>query len=92
MYGFYSKTPPRAYIQSHAITRLSCWARNGGLGRICAVLQESESSVSGSRPYPLDSTVVKVRPDGTGGFDRLDRMVLAFVPVTLILEVLGLCE
>ena len=58
--------PPR-FGRWHTIyTRMSRWSRNGVLDRVFGRLQEAQIIRIGVEAVSLDSTVVKVHPDGTG--------------------------
>jgi len=54
-------------------TRMNRWARNGVLNRIFEALQREDLIQVRVEAVSLDSTVVKVHPDGTGALKKTDR-------------------
>jgi hypothetical protein len=55
----------------HSIyTRANHWAKNGVLDRVFAALQESDVINIQVDHVSLDSTAVKVHPDGTGSLKK----------------------
>ena len=51
-------------------TRMNRWAKRGGLDRVFAELQRQEIIRVKVEVLSLDSTVVKVHPDGTGALKK----------------------
>jgi len=65
---------PAHYGSWHTIyTRMSRWAKNGVLDRVFAKLQQQQILSIGLNVLSLDSTSVKVHPDGTGALKNLGR-------------------
>ena len=62
---------PSSFGNWHSIyTRMSRWSRNGVLGRIFARLQQERMIRLKADAFSLDSTVIKVHPDGTGALKK----------------------
>lgn len=62
--------PPK-YGNWHSVyTRVNRWAKNGVLERIFAALQQSDLIDLRIEHVSLDSTIVKVHPDGTGALKK----------------------
>ena len=57
--------------------RMSRWTRAGVLGRVFAELQRGQIARIRIEAVSLDSTSVKVHPDGTGALKKADRKPLA---------------
>jgi transposase len=57
---------PKRFGNWHTIyTRMNRWAKSGGLDRVFAQLQQAHISRVKLEAVALDSTIVKVHPDGT---------------------------
>jgi transposase len=62
---------PKRFGKWHSIyTRANRWAKNGVLDRVFAALQESDIINIQVDHISLDSTAVKVHPDGTGALKK----------------------
>ena len=62
---------PKRFGNWHSIyTRANRWAKNGVLDRVFAALQESDIINIQVDHVSLDSTAVKVHPDGTGALKK----------------------
>ena len=62
---------PKKFGNWHSIyTRANRWAKNGVLDRVFAALQESDVINIQVDHVSLDSTAVKVHPDGTGALKK----------------------
>ena len=62
--------PPR-FGRWHTIyTRMNRWAKNGVLDRVFEHLQREQIVRVKLEAVSMDSTIVKVHPDGTGGFKK----------------------
>jgi len=62
---------PKRFGSWHSIyTRANRWAKNGVLERVFAALQESDIINIQVDHVSLDSTAVKVHPDGTGALKK----------------------
>src|SRR5881396_400304 len=62
---------PKHYGNWHSIyTRANRWAKNGVLDRVFVALQDSGIINLKIEHASLDSTVVKVHPDGTGALKK----------------------
>ena len=58
---------PKRFGNWHTIyTRMNRWAKAGVLDRVFAALQEEQIVRIRIEAFSLDSTIVKVHPDGTG--------------------------
>jgi transposase len=65
--------PPR-YGKWHSVyTRLNRWAKNGVLDRVFEKLQTEQIVRINIEAFSLDSTSVKVHPDGTGALKKTVR-------------------
>lgn len=58
-------------------TRLNRWAKRGVLDRVLAQLQHAQILRVKLEAVALDSTIVKVHPDGTGALKKTARKPLA---------------
>ena len=56
--------------------RMSRWAKNGVLGRVFEQLQLQQIVRIRIEAFSIDSTSVKVHPDGTGALKKTDRRPL----------------
>ena len=71
---------PARFGNWHTIyTRMNRWARAGVLDRVFAALQDEQIIRIKIEALSLDSTIVKVHPDGTGG-GGTGRCLLAGTP------------
>ena len=62
---------PNRFGKWHTIyTRMNRWAKNGVLDRIFEALQRENIIQIRVEAVSLDSTIVKVHPDGTGAFKK----------------------
>ena len=62
---------PKRFGNWHTIyTRMSRWAKSGVLDRIFLAMQENELININVESYSIDSTAVKVHPDGTGALKK----------------------
>ena len=62
---------PQDFGNWHSIcTRMGRWSRNGVLDRISARLQQEQMIHINAEAVSLDSTVIKVHPDGTGALKK----------------------
>lgn len=69
---------PKQFGKWHTIyTRMSRWAKNGVLNRIFEALQCENIIQIRVEAVSLDSTMVKVHPDGTGALKKTGRKPLA---------------
>ena len=65
---------PKEFGNWHSIyTRMSRWSKNGVLDRIFERLQRERLISIKIEAFSLDSTIVKVHPDGTGALKKLVR-------------------
>src|SRR5215472_15343165 len=65
---------PKRFGNWHTIyTRMSRWAKSGVLDRVFARLQEDQIVRIKIEAVALDSTAVKVHPDGTGALKKTAR-------------------
>ena len=65
---------PKRFGHWHTIyTRMNRWSKNGVLDRLFQKLQESQIVRIKIEAVSLDSTLVKVHPDGTGALRKTDR-------------------
>jgi transposase len=65
---------PRHFGNWHTIyTRMNRWAKGGVLDRLFAELQRQNIIRVRVEAVSLDSTAVKVHPDGTGALKKTDR-------------------
>jgi transposase len=64
---------PERFGNWHTIyTRMNRWAKNGVLHRVFAALQEEQIIRIKIEAVSLDSTIIKVHPDGTGALKKTD--------------------
>jgi transposase len=63
--------PPRFGKWHSVYTRMNRWAKNGVLGRVFEKLQTEQIVRIKIEAFSLDSTSVKVHPDGTGALGRV---------------------
>ena len=69
---------PKHFGNWHSIyVRLNRWAKNGVLDRVFEKLQLEQIVRIKIEAFSLDSTIVKVHPDGTGALKKTDRRPLA---------------
>lgn len=62
---------PKRFGNWHTIyTRMNRWAKSGVLERVFAALQEEQFIRIKIEAVGLDSTIVKVHPDGTGALKK----------------------
>ena len=65
---------PKRFGNWHTIyTRMNRWAKAGVLHRIFAALQQEQIIRIKIEAMSLDSTIIKVYPDGTGALKRMAR-------------------
>ena len=65
---------PKRFGNWHTIyTRMNRWAKAGVLDRLFEKLQEKQLIRIKIEAVSLDSTIVKVHPDGTGALKKTDR-------------------
>lgn len=63
---------PAKFGNWHSIyTRANRWAKNGVLDRVLLALQQNELIQLKMDHVSLDSTIVKVHPDGTGALKKM---------------------
>ena len=68
---------PRRFGRWHTIyTRMNRWAKNGVLDRVFEKLQLEQIVRIKIEAFSLDSTSVKVHPDGTGALKKTDPKLL----------------
>jgi transposase len=68
---------PKRYGPWHTIyTRMNRWAKKGVLDRVFEALQRENIIQVRVEAVSLDSTIVKVHPDGTGALKKTDRRPL----------------
>lgn len=53
-------------------TRMNRWSKNGVLDRIFTRLQQEQMIRINAEAVSLDSTIIKVHPDGTGALKKTD--------------------
>lgn len=58
-------------------TRMSRWSKNGVLERIFKRLQQEQMICLNADAFSLDSTVIKVHPDGNGALKKMARSLSA---------------
>jgi transposase len=69
---------PEKFGNWHSIyTRMSRWSKNGTLDRIFKRLQHEQLICIKLEAVSLDSTIIKVHPDGTGALKKMARNLLA---------------
>ena len=62
---------PERFGRWHTVyTRMNRWAKRGVLARVFAALQQGQTRRIKREAVALDSTVVKVHPDGTGALKK----------------------
>jgi len=65
---------PKRYGNWHTIyTRMNRWSKSGVLDRVFEQLQQAQVVRIKIEAVSLDSTIVKVHPDGTGALKKTDR-------------------
>ena len=65
---------PTRFGNWHTIyTRMNRWSKNGVLDRVFEKLQQEQILRIRIEAFSLDSTSVKVHPDGTGALKKTDR-------------------
>jgi len=65
---------PKRFGPWHTIyTRMNRWSKNGTLDRVFEKLQLEQIVRLSLEAISLDSTVIKVHPDGTGALKKTDR-------------------
>jgi transposase len=65
---------PKRFGNWHTIyTRMNRWAKKGVLDRVFEELQRTQIVQIRIEAVSLDSTIVKVHPDGTGALKKTDR-------------------
>jgi len=68
---------PKRFGNWHTIyTRMNRWSKNGVLDRVFERLQREQIVRIKIEAVKLDSTIVKVHPDGTGALKKTDRKPL----------------
>ena len=69
---------PKRFGNWHTIyTRMNRWSKNGVLDRVFEQLQQSQVVRIKIEAVSLDSTIVKVHPDGTGALKKTARNLSA---------------
>ncbi len=69
---------PKHFGNWHTIyTRMNRWSKSGVLDRVFEKLQREQMVRIRIEAWALDSTTVKVHPDGTGALKKTDRKRLA---------------
>jgi transposase len=69
---------PERFGKWHSVyTRLNRWSKNGVLERVFEKLQQEQIVRIKIEAFSLDSTSVKVHPDGTGALKKTDHKPLA---------------
>ncbi len=69
---------PKRFGNWHTIyTRMNRWAKSGVLDRVFEQLQREQMVRIRIEAVSLDSTIVKVHPDGAGALKKTDRRPLA---------------
>jgi len=62
---------PESFGNWHSIyTRMNRWSKNGVLDRILSRLQQEQMIRIKADAFSLDSTVIRVHPDGTGALKK----------------------
>ena len=65
---------PKRFGNWHTVyTRMNRWAKAGVLDRVFSALQEQQIIRIKIESMSVDSTIVKVHPDGTGALKKTDR-------------------
>lgn len=67
------RLPPALGHWHTVYTRMRAWAKNGVLARVFEALQQEQIIQIKIEAGSLDSTSVKVHPDGTGALKKTDR-------------------
>ena len=65
--------PPRFGSWHTVYTRMNRWSKNGVLNRVFEHLQREQIVRINIEAVSVDSTIVKVHPDGTGALKKTDR-------------------
>ena len=69
---------PKRFGNWHTIyTRMNRWSKSGVLDRVFEQLQREQIVKIKIEAVALDSTIIKVHPDGTGALKKTDRNPLA---------------
>ncbi len=69
---------PKSYGNWHTVyVRMNRWSRNGVLQHLFEGLQQENIICIRMEAICLDSTTIKVHPDGTGALKKADRKALA---------------
>ena len=69
---------PKRFGRWHTVyTRMNRWSRSGVLDRVFAELQRAQIIRVKIEAVSLDSTMIKVHPDGTGALKKTDLKPLA---------------
>lgn len=69
---------PKEFGNWHTIyVRMNRWSKNGVLDRVFIELQKAQIIKVSMKVLSLDSTSIKVHPDGTGALKKVDLNVLA---------------
>src|ERR1700751_614932 len=64
---------PKRFGNWHTIyTRMNCWSKSGAMDRAFEKLQQEQIVRIRIEAFSLDSTSVKVHPDGTGALKKTD--------------------
>ena len=64
---------PKRFGNGHTLySRMNRWSRNGVLDRVFAQLQRDQIIRIKIEAVKMDSTIVKVHPDGTGALKKTD--------------------
>ena len=69
--------PPRFGNWHTVYTRMNRWSKNGVLDRVFEYMQREEIVRIKLEAVSMDSTIVKVHPDGTGALKKTDLSPLA---------------
>ena len=64
---------PRRFGNWHTITRMNRWSKAGVLARLFEHLQRQQIIRIKIEAVSLDSTIIKVHPDGTGALKKTGR-------------------
>lgn len=68
---------PKEFGNWHTVyVRMNRWAKNGVLDRVFVELQKQQMIQVSVSVLSLDSTSIKVHPDGTGALEKPDRNAL----------------
>lgn len=69
---------PKRFGRWHTVyTRMNRWSRSGVLDRVFTELQRAQIIRIKIEAVSLDSTMIKVHPDGTGALKKMDLKPLA---------------